>query len=460
MKKQKGEIAVLLAIIIFAVGLFIFTIPKSDNNSETECLIGERPSEPFPERQLPSIRNFSEGNGEDRTLWADGGPDIGTSRPFVLVRAKVPFDPRNGDVESLFPNRRAPDGKPTGTSHFVSYGIQDLDGVKFEIYYPNVYGEITLDQDHVFAYKRDDDKNADLQFHQEGFLFFLRLNADGQPETVAGVDRQTGAQATFWLTDIYQEKTRYEASLTGERGYTYEDVFRCQNGSQTTQKGVFPTGTSEDKKQLQLNTFRVTFSSDFGFSAHCKPAIYLYPEEKTKVNVKVNTKGFFTYTDPLYPQNGWDATAYPDGKIIVGNKNYEYLYYESKIPDNLIEKPKTGFVVKFIDLPSLFSDVLPKLGLSPKQTLDFKTYWEKNLPYSPYYFVGVMNEKNIDDFEPLIISPKPATIIRVRLYFEAIKQDLEIQKPEILTPQKKGFSVVEWGGMIKTDKEHPFTCSQ
>lgn len=459
MKKQKGEIAVLLAIIIFAVGLFIFTIPKSENNNpETECLIGEKPDEPFPEVQLPSIRNFSEGNGHDGTIGQGGGFVEGTQRPYVLARKNVPFDPSDRGLKSMFPDRPSPDGKNGDDEHFVAYGIKNIDGTNYAIYFPNTWGESTLDRDYNFVY--DAVRSTDLQFHQEGILFSLKLKADGQPETIAGVDRRTGAQTTFWLTDIYQEKTRYEASLTGERGYTYDDLFKCQNGSQTTQKGVFPTGTSGDKKQLQLNSFNITYGNNYGFSAHCKPAIYLYPEEKTKVNVKVDTKGFLTYTDPLYPQNGWNGTAYPDGKIVVGGKNYEYLYYESKIPDNLIEKPKTGFVVKFVDLPVLFGDILPKLGLSPKQTLDFKTYWEKNLPYSPYYFVGVMSEKNIDDFEPLIISPKPATIIRVRLYFEAIKQDLKIRKPEILTPQKRGFSVVEWGGMIKTDKEHPFTCSQ
>lgn len=197
-----------------------------------------------------------------------------------------------------------------------------------------------------------------------------------------------------------------------------------------------------------------------GWSVHCKPAIYLYPTEKTKVNVRVNTSGFLTYVDPPYPKTGWDVLAYPDGTLETNQKRYEYLYYESAIPDDLIEKPKEGYVVLYSELPSLYKMLLPRLGLSKKQTDDFTSYWETTLPKAPYYLVGLLSKDNIDTIDPLTIIPKPETIVRVRLYFEALDKKIEVPTPSIVTPEKRGFTIVEWGGMVKRDKNHPFTCSQ
>jgi hypothetical protein len=126
-----------------------------------------------------------------------------------------------------------------------------------------------------------------------------------------------------------------------------------------------------------------------------------------------------------------------------------------------------------------FNQLLPQLGLNTLQTKDFIDYWKKALPYSPYYFIGIMDQDNIDQFEPLTITPKPDSVNRVRIYFERLDQSIVVEAPEIddqrtselvnqtLDPASpihqstnSLFRVVEWGGMIKNDPNHPFTCSQ
>ncbi|MEK7502476.1 MAG: hypothetical protein AAB609_03035, partial [Patescibacteria group bacterium] len=86
--------------------------------------------------------------------------------------------------------------------------------------------------------------------------------------------------------------------------------------------------------------------------------------------------------------------------------------------------------------------------------------WTKALPRSPYYFVGIMDKESIDQIEPLDINPSPDSIIRVRLYFEMLEKSISVKRPVITTPQRNGFTVVEWGAMVKTDRNSPFTCSQ
>ncbi len=222
-----------------------------------------------------------------------------------------------------------------------------------------------------------------------------------------------------------------------------------------------PTSAITSHQNLQLETFYPVQIGAWGWwEPECKPAIYLYPKQTTAAHVTIDPAGYLTYTDPLYPPDGWRVTAHPDGTIVANGKQYPYLYYESKIRDSAIQKPAKGYVVTPEELPALFSNILPKLGLSEKETRDFKEYWENKLTQANYYFVGVMENKAIDAIEPLTIEPKADTIIRVRLYFEALDMKRPVEVPILTTPHRKGFIVAEWGGLVKADKNHPFTCSQ
>lgn len=227
----------------------------------------------------------------------------------------------------------------------------------------------------------------------------------------------------------------------------------------TQQKVQF---SSEAKDNLQLKWFYLVDTPVYSwYTPDCKPAVYLYPTVQQQTAVQVDAVGPLTVTIPEYPQNGWNVVADPDGTIYSGGNTYPYLYYEAKIPDAAVVKPQQGYVVTYQDLPNLYATVLPQLGLNAKETADFKEYWEKVLPYSPYYFVGVMPVKDVDAIEKLTISPAPDTTIRVRLFFEALKDWKGVESPSLINvPQRNGFTAVEWGGMVKLHPETSFTCSQ
>jgi hypothetical protein len=229
---------------------------------------------------------------------------------------------------------------------------------------------------------------------------------------------------------------------------------------------------SDSNEQLQLEWFvfdSKTVLLNAWWTPHCKPAVYLYPPQKMQVNVKVYPAGTLTYTDPLYDsKRGWTVDAYPDGKIYdsrytIYDKSFNYLYFESKIHDQVIKKPTKGWVVKYEELDNLYQNILPKLGLNQQQTQDFAEYWKKALHPSPYYFVGVIDQANVDQIERLEIIPKPAYINRVRIYFERLDSPKPVEAPVFTSPttlNPSQFNVVEWGGMVKNDPNHPFTCSQ
>ncbi|MCL5970578.1 MAG: hypothetical protein M1450_03705 [Patescibacteria group bacterium] len=219
--------------------------------------------------------------------------------------------------------------------------------------------------------------------------------------------------------------------------------------------------SAQEKKSLQLQKLVFVQTSNYSWwTPSCKPAIYLYPKTQENINVKVNTTGFLTLSIPDYPTNGWSVLANPNGEIKYKNVSYPYLYYESQVPDAKVKVSDKGFVVTREELPGLFDNLLPKLGLLPKESDEFKKYWQKALPLSPYYFVAIMDNESIENVEPLDINPKPDTLIRVRLYFQLLDKKIQKEVPVIETPKRIGFTAVEWGGMVKTDSSHPFTCSQ
>jgi hypothetical protein len=136
--------------------------------------------------------------------------------------------------------------------------------------------------------------------------------------------------------------------------------------------------------------------------------------------------------------------------------------------------------VKYEELNTLYQDILPQLGLNYQQTKDFADYWNQALQPAPYYFVGVIDPKNVDQIERLEITPKPDSVNRVRIYFERLDQPKVVEAPELSAFGRQlsagvaeggwqkadgkfaddKFRVVEWGGMVKNDPNHPFTCSQ
>lgn len=243
-----------------------------------------------------------------------------------------------------------------------------------------------------------------------------------------------------------------------------------KNCDKTPPQGPLPTGlkqriipgiNNDPHNNLQLNTFLIGLEGNINpwLSPFCKPAIYLYPEKETNVNVKISPKGDTTLTIPQYPKEGWSVKAYPNGKITTDKKTFDYLYYEAKIPNEFIDnKTNQGYVVKYEELEQTLKDLLIKLGLNEKEKKDFIEYWLKVLPVSNYYFVGVVPEKTLNDISPLSILPKPDTVIRVALYFKPLEKKIEVSVPNFAEIKRQGFTVVEWGGLFKSDEKHPFAC--
>ena len=182
-----------------------------------------------------------------------------------------------------------------------------------------------------------------------------------------------------------------------------------------------------------------------------KPVIYLYPEKEQEISVKVSPTGGFTKTEPEYGA-GWNVIADPLGRIknIADGKTYPYLFWEGN-SDEIYQTSKFGFVADRDGLESLLNEKLVLLGLNQKEIGDFKEFWLHKLlvENKPYYFITFVPQKKIDVMAPLKINPRPDTVIRVMMDWKGLDEKIDAPGFEIKTPERKGFTAVEWGGMLK-----------
>ena len=46
----------------------------------------------------------------------------------------------------------------------------------------------------------------------------------------------------------------------------------------------------------------------------------------------------------------------------------------------------------------------------------------------------------------MYVEPEPDTVIRVFMAYAALEKPVDVPEPVLHTPERKGFTVVEWGG--------------
>lgn len=177
-----------------------------------------------------------------------------------------------------------------------------------------------------------------------------------------------------------------------------------------------------------------------------KPIIYLYPEEKTNIEVKLGKKENITCSYPKY-ENGWKVVANPNGdlKYIENGKNLYALYYEAKTEkENKVEKE--GFVVKGEDSAKFLEEKLEILGLNERESEEFIVYWLPKLEANKYNYIRFLNKEEIEENMPLEIEPKPETTIRVLMTFKGLNKEIKVEEQQLTRVERKGYTVVEWGG--------------
>ena len=180
-----------------------------------------------------------------------------------------------------------------------------------------------------------------------------------------------------------------------------------------------------------------------------KPVIYLYPKQKQNILVQLNYQGKIMADYPDYDSklNGWEVTAYPDGKIInhLDNQEYNYLFWEGEPKQKIDWDLSKGFIVKGEDTKQFLQQKLSQIGLTPKEYNEFIVYWYPVLQHNAYNLIHFA-DKQYTDIAPLTISPQPDAILRVFMVYKPLEDMINIEEQKLKTFERKSFTVVEWGG--------------
>ncbi len=198
----------------------------------------------------------------------------------------------------------------------------------------------------------------------------------------------------------------------------------------------------------QWGNWRVYQKASILPQAECgKPVIYLYPTKSMKVNVQVAPTGGLTKTEPSY-NDGWNVFATPNSDIynFADKQTYPYLFWEGNAND--FATPDYGYVLKREEVGTKMKQILAIQGLNEKETTDFLEFWQPKLEVRPYVFVTFLPQAEFDQMAPLTVSPKPDKVIRVFMDYQPLDNFVTVKEPNFITPQRTGFTVVEWGGKL------------
>lgn len=175
-----------------------------------------------------------------------------------------------------------------------------------------------------------------------------------------------------------------------------------------------------------------------------KPVIYLYPKEKTQIEVTLDWQKKLLRTIPEYT-NKWQVSADVKWKItdIKSWKHYPYLFREDL---NSFPDVDDGFVVAWKDVESFFDEKLAFMGMGEKEIQDFKKYWLPELKTEPYYFFHFYQNDVLDEIAPITITPKPEKISRILMTYYGMQKPFEVKKQELKAFERTGYFAIErWG---------------
>ena len=247
------------------------------------------------------------------------------------------------------------------------------------------------------------------------------------------------------ITKIYSDcflakdmQSKFEIKLNGRLSeeWCVGDVVYC------TYEDLYYDDTNFRAECVFLKLEESSYNGD-RVTTGAKPVVYLYPENKTEVLVKLSLDGEFTCTYPEY-KNGWEVTANADGTITDKNgQNYNYLYWEALLNENF--DLSKGFCVKGEDTAKFLETATQKLGLTRKEANEFIVYWLPLMQDNKYNIITFQTDA-YEDVAKLKITPSPDTLIRVFMVWQGVDEFVNLPEQTLTAPERHGFTAVEWGG--------------
>lgn len=273
-------------------------------------------------------------------------------------------------------------------------------------------------------------------------------------DNASGIQQQATTQGAFNPNQLVPPVNRVDYGYHGYVNTQDGLMFRYGPGQEYGAIDVIPYGTEVAEEGWAGDWIYIQYKGRYGWvnsnyitasGGMAKPAIYLYPENRLEVSVDVTlSEGQFTITAPSY-NNGWNVIAYPDGTIVdkASGKTYDYIYWESD------SEPaydwSEGYVIAGADTREFLLEVLPAMGLQPNEYNEFINYWQPRMQKNAFNLITFQTDCYTNAAQ-MKIDPKPDSLLRIFMAYKAVDGPVDVKTPKIKPFERKGFTVVEWGG--------------
>ncbi len=295
-----------------------------------------------------------------------------------------------------------------------------------------------------------DNENVKYQYIDtyEDYLDFMEDNEVSKSDYYKTFSKKdfTGKKYLFVIVpfDACSESFKKDALEKENDNYNlYLDVeYNC--GVCPIVNKIFTYEVEDDDLEVKVYTKEVS-REECDPNISYKPIIYIYPETDMDLTITLGNKDALLYTYPKY-NNSWNIHVTTDGNIYdyQTNRNYYALYWEAT--DNYKLDMSTGFVVKGTDTVKFLEEKLAILGLNDYEINEFIIYWIDKLENNNYNFISFRSLEEINNSMPLNISQTPDTLIRVMMDYKPLDNYIEVKEQELNKVERKGYTVVEWGG--------------
>ena len=104
-----------------------------------------------------------------------------------------------------------------------------------------------------------------------------------------------------------------------------------------------------------------------------------------------------------------------------------------------------GFCVAGEDTAAFLEEALAQLGLTRREASEFIVYWLPAMEQNPYNLIAFQGEAYTDRAR-LTVTPQPDSVLRVFLAWKGLEKEVDIPPQELPAFQRRGFTLVEWGG--------------
>lgn len=175
-----------------------------------------------------------------------------------------------------------------------------------------------------------------------------------------------------------------------------------------------------------------------------KSFIYVYPDKKEIVSLRLDFSGELTGTTPLISKNRtWSMEVDKDSAITSNDKQYSYLYWEGRSGKQF--DLRTGFNVRGSETEQFLRDKLDFLGLNEKERNDFISYWLPKMKNNKYNIIHFATNEYTGQAR-LTAKPAPDSMQRVFMVFKGADEAVDVEEQQLEFFSRRGSTLIEWGG--------------